>query len=331
VLPQSDWIRRDELKDLSDTLQKIKFDAGRTGAPRPSAATMMGAGFMGGGGQTPYMAAGLNDPHAGHTTQAGWSGRPGAGMQGGPQVWPPAPPGGFTPGSQYYGYDGSYGTPYGQTPGQQHIHPNYSYGVTPGQNGQYLAGMQGQIGGHPGGFQGQMGGYPGYGHDTWHDSHEQYRPGHGDAIEGMESFFMKINDYGWSGNKATPAAKPSPHGAGRGNASISGGGTGPNRSGTAGADGGVRHSAGQGAGAWSSSEYFDDSEESRYAEDRGYGKHRQSWQPQQHPPHRKSKDHRGVSAIQMQNMFSVLVRLEVHFFPILMRSLSLSLSLILNY
>jgi hypothetical protein len=314
-LPQSDWIRRDELKDLSDTLQKIKFDAGRTGAPRPSAATMMGGNFMGGSGQTPYMAAGLNDPLSGQTTQAGWSGRPGAGTQGGPQAWPPGPPGGFTPGSRYYGNDGSYGTPYGQTPYGQTPgqHPNYPYGTTPGQQGQYLGGVQGQTGGH----QGQMVGYPGHGQD-WHDGQDQYRAGHSDYhIDGMDSFFQKIENPLWTGTKPTPAAKSSPRAGGRGGAGGSGAGIKPGKSGTAAA-------GGHGGGFWSSSDHFDESEDSRHADDRGHRMHddpssggaSQPRPPQQHPRRRKSKDHRGVKADEMQKMFKVLVSFESQLCPL---------------
>ena len=151
---QSDWIQRDELKDLSDTLQKIKFDAGRAGGRRPGAAS---AGGLDAGGFNQFSAAGLDGRMSGDATQQAWSGGGRGGMMTptgfSTGAWPPAPPGGFTPDTR-----GGYGAgPYSarQTPGApfpggrgppgpygqgQQFGGNQGYG--PGYQQQYGQGQQ---------------------------------------------------------------------------------------------------------------------------------------------------------------------------------------------
>ncbi len=265
---------------------------------------------MGGmGGQNQFLTAGLNDPNSGYKTQGAWSGLPDQGTQIGQVAWPPGQPGGFMSHAHYdnYGYNGSYyGTPHGQTPGQQHMHPNYQHGAHNGQQGQYMEGMQGQIG------------YQSYGQDQWY-GHDQYRHGHvGDGIDGMDStaiFFQNISTPSFRGNKAPSATEPSPSADGRGGAGAEGVGLGP--SGTA-AGGGKSWPSGGHGGDISSSDYHAESEESRNYEtgrrgneqDHYSGGTGQARPPKPQPPQRrKSKNHRGVSAVEMREIFQVLVSL----------------------
>jgi hypothetical protein len=323
---QSDWIQRDELKDLSDTLQKIKFDAGRGGGRRQgtASAAMDGPGF------NQLSAAGLDGRTPGDTTQQAWSG--GGGGYGGAMTptgfstgrWPPPPPGGFTPDNRG-GYGGAYsarmtpggypgagrgqgfgqGQPYDQYGGQYGQGQQYGQaygqgmqGIQYGQGMQYGQGYGGQQYGGPGQHQQ---GAQGYG-DPWggggHGQRQGYGAGYGygqggGAVDAMDSFFGNIAAADYTQKVPADDFDRPQHRDYRPDDPWTKGGR-------ADAGGGMSGSSDN----WDSEHYSDDHA----------GKGARQRDEQHHPgddrrPRRakKKKDHKGVSVSDMRKIFEVLV------------------------